>query len=56
MIEKHFLHALDRIMSGDGHGAVDSMIEEFEKAASLTRGLGVTEQLRVRINEIRAIA
>src|SRR3954467_5107719 len=55
-IEKHFLHALDSIMNGDGERAVDHMIEEFEKTASLLRGLAVTEQLRSRISEIRALA
>ena len=52
-IEKHFLHALDRIMSGDGSRAVDAMIIEFEKTASLLRGLAVTEQLRTRISQLR---
>ncbi len=55
-IEKHFLHALDGIMSGDGERAVDTMIEEFEKTASLLRGLAVTEALRSRITEIRTVA
>ena len=52
-IEKHFLHALDGIMSGDGPRAIDGMVVEFEKTASLLRGLAVTEQLRSRITEIR---
>ena len=52
-IEKHFLHALDGIMSGDGERAVDAMVQEFEKTASLLRGLAVTEQLRSRITELR---
>ena len=52
-IEKHFLHALDGIMSGDGEHAVDAMVTEFEKTASLLRGLAVTEQLRSRISELR---
>ena len=55
-IEKHFLHALDGIMSGDGTHAVDNMVHEFEKTASLLRGLAVTEQLRSRITELRAVA
>jgi Domain of unknown function (DUF4388) len=54
-IEKHFLHALDGIMSGDGERAVDTMINELEKAASLLRGLAVTERLRSRISELRAM-
>lgn len=53
-IEKHFLHALDGIMSGNGPQAVDAMVAEFEKTASLLRGLAVTEQLRTRISELRA--
>lgn len=52
-IEKHFLHALDGIMSGNGERAVDAMVEEFEKTASLLRGLAVSEQLHSRITEIR---
>lgn len=55
-IEKHFLHALDGIMSGDGEHAVDNMVQELEKTASLLRGVSVTERLRTRISEIRAIA
>ena len=55
-IEKHFLHALDRIMSGDGTDALASMITELEKTASMVRGLTVTEQLRSRISQIRAVA
>jgi hypothetical protein len=53
-IEKHFLHALDGIMSGVGADAVDHMVLEFEKTASLLRGLAITEQLRTRIAEVRA--
>ncbi|HEX8152300.1 MAG TPA: DUF4388 domain-containing protein [Thermoanaerobaculia bacterium] len=52
-IEKHFLHALDSIMNGDGNRAVDTMVTEFEKTASLLRGPAVTGQLRSRISEIR---
>jgi len=55
-IEKHFLHALDGIMSGNGDAAVDAMVMELEKTASLLRGLAVTEQLRSRISEVRALA
>jgi len=54
-IEKHFLHALDGIMNGNGPEAVDTMVLEFEKTASLLRGLSVTEQLRSRIAEVRAL-
>jgi hypothetical protein len=55
-IEKHFLHALDGIMSGNGSQAVDAMVLEFEKTASLLRGISVTEQLRSRIAQVRALA
>ncbi|HYI07812.1 MAG TPA: DUF4388 domain-containing protein [Thermoanaerobaculia bacterium] len=55
-IEKHFLHALDGIMNGHGSNAVDTMVLEFEKTASLLRGLTVTEKLRSRIAEVRQIA
>jgi hypothetical protein len=53
-IEKHFLSALDGIMNGNGPDAVDTMVEEFEKTASLLRGISVTEQLRTRISQLRA--
>jgi hypothetical protein len=52
-IEKHFLRALDGIMNGQGEHAVEAMVQEFEKTASLLRGLAVTEQLRTRISELR---
>jgi hypothetical protein len=55
-IEKHFLHALDGIMNGNGAHAVDTMVLEFEKTASLLRGLTVTEKLRTRIAEVRQVA
>jgi hypothetical protein len=55
-IEKHFLHALDGIMNGEGRYALDEMVVEFEKTASLLRGLSVTEQLRTRIAEVRQLA
>ncbi len=55
-IEKHFLHALDGIMNGAGYNAVDTMVLEFEKTASLLRGISVTEQLRSRIAEVRQLA
>lgn len=55
-IEKHFLHALDGIMNGYGNQAVDAMVLEFEKTASLLRGITVTEQLRSRIAQVRALA
>lgn len=55
-IEKHFLHALDAIMNGSGDHAVDTMVLEFEKTASLLRGLSVTEKLRARIAEVRQLA
>ena len=55
-IEKHFLHALDGIMNGNGYQALDAMVTEFEKTASLLRGLAVTEKLRSRINEVRQTA
>jgi hypothetical protein len=32
------------------------MVVEFEKTAALLRGASVTDKLRSRINEIRAIA
>lgn len=55
-IEKHFLHALDGIMNGNGSYAVETMVLEFEKTASLLRGISVTEQLRSRIAEVRQLA
>jgi hypothetical protein len=53
-IEKYFLHALDGIMSGNGERALADMVVEFEKTASLLRGVAVTEQLRSRISDIRS--
>ena len=55
-IERYFLAALDRIMSGEGPRAVDAMVQEFEKTASLLRGVSVTQQLRTRISELRAVS
>jgi hypothetical protein len=55
-IEKHFLHALDGIMNGNGPHAVETMVLEFEKTASLLRGVTVTEQLKSRIAEVRQLA
>ena len=55
-IEKQFLHALDGIMNGDGAIAVETMVQEFEKTASLLRGISVTEKLRSRIAEVRQLA
>lgn len=52
-IERHFLHALDGIMNGAGVLAIDEMVLELEKAASLLRGLAVTDQLRARIAQVR---
>jgi hypothetical protein len=54
-IEKHFLHALDGIMNGNGEHALANMVTEFEKTASLLRGLAVSEQLKTRISALRAI-
>jgi hypothetical protein len=55
-IEKQFLHAIDAIRKGDGADAVDVMVQEFEKTASLLRGISVTERLRSRIAEVRQLA
>jgi hypothetical protein len=55
-IAKHFHQALDGIMHGNGEQAVEAMVVELEKTASLLRGLAVSEQLRTRISEIRALA
>ncbi len=55
-IEKHFLHALDGIMNGAGRVALDEMVVELEKTASLLRGISVTEKLRTRIAEVRKLA
>ena len=54
-IEKHFLHALDGIMNGHGTSALETMVLEFEKTASLLRGITVTEQLKTRIAEVRQL-
>lgn len=51
-IEKYYGVAVDQIRSGGGPDAVRTMIKEFEKTASLLRGLAVTEQLRAQITQI----
>lgn len=51
-IEKQFLHALDRIMSGDGQRALQQMAQEFEKTASVLHGLSVGEELRSKIHQL----
>ena len=51
-IEKYFLSALDGIMSGNGEQALQQMVIEFEKTASLLRGAAATEQLRSRISQL----
>ena len=40
-------------MSGVGQHAVEAMVNEFEKTASLLRGPAITQQLRARISELR---
>lgn len=55
-IEKHFLLALDGIMSGQGALALEQMVEEYQKTASLLRGMAASEQLRSRISELRTVA
>lgn len=52
-IEKYFLHALDGIMTGNGERALEEMITEFEKTASLLRGPAATESLHARISALR---
>jgi acid stress-induced BolA-like protein IbaG/YrbA len=51
-IEKYYRQAVEGIRNGDGASAVEAMVEEFEKTASLLRGMAVTEQLRSRITEL----
>jgi hypothetical protein len=51
-IDKYYRVAIDGIRTGDGEGAVNAMIEELEKTASLLRGLAVTEKLRADIHQI----
>lgn len=51
-IDKYYRIAIDGIRTGEGEGAVNSMIEELEKTASLLRGLAVTERLRADIHQI----
>ncbi|MGA7617593.1 MAG: DUF4388 domain-containing protein [Thermoanaerobaculia bacterium] len=52
-IDKYFALAVDAIRKGHGPAAIDLMVREFEKAASLLGGLAVTERLRSEISEIR---
>ena len=51
-IEKYYRVAIDQIMSGAGNDAIRNMVTEFEKTASLLRGLAVTEQLRAEITQL----
>ncbi|MHB0969320.1 MAG: DUF4388 domain-containing protein [Thermoanaerobaculia bacterium] len=51
-IDKYYRVAIDGIRTGEGEGAVNAMIEELEKTASLLRGLAVTEKLRADIHQI----
>ncbi|HVT44360.1 MAG TPA: DUF4388 domain-containing protein [Thermoanaerobaculia bacterium] len=55
-IEKHYLIAIDGIRGGSGSSALHTMIAELEKTASLLGGLGVSERLRTRIDELTRTA
>ncbi len=48
-IDKYYGVAVSEIRDGDGARALRSMIEEFEKTASIVGGVAVTEQLRTEI-------
>lgn len=55
-IDKQYRAAVDAIMNGEGESAITRMVAEFEKTASLLRGLAVTEQLRAQITEVTRLA
>lgn len=51
-IERHYLSAVNVIEGGGGSAAIDAMIVEVEKTASLLRGMAITEELRSKISEL----
>jgi len=55
-IERYHRVAVDAIRAGEGAGAVRTMILEFEKTASLLRGLAVTEQFRAEVAQMTTLA
>jgi hypothetical protein len=55
-VDKHYKLALDRIRSGDGEAAIRSMINEFEKTASLLGGLTMTQQLHAEFRALTTLA
>lgn len=55
-IDRNFRAAVEAITAGDGMRAIRTMVQEFEKTASLLRGTAVTEQLRAEIGSITTLA
>lgn len=55
-IDRNFRAAVEAISAGDGMRAIRTMVQEFEKTASLLRGTAVTEQLRAEIGSITSLA
>lgn len=53
-IERYHRRALEAIAAGQGLSAIQTMAGEFEKAASLLRGITVTERLKAEITELSA--
>jgi len=51
-IERHYRSALEGIESGGGVAAIETLIVEIEKTASLLRGLAITQELRSRISQL----
>ena len=55
-IDRNYFAAVEAIGAGEGMAAIRTMVSEFEKTASLLRGMAVTEQLRAEIGHLTSIA
>lgn len=51
-IEKNYRAAVEAIQAGHGSAAIQTLIQEFEKTASLLRGVSVTEQFRAQVQQL----
>lgn len=55
-IDRNYQAAIQAIGAGDGMVAIRTMVSEFEKTASLVRGIAVTEQIRAEIGHLTSLA
>lgn len=53
-IERNYRVAVEAIQAGNGPLAIQTMVQEFEKTASLLRGGSVTEQFRASVRQLTA--